>query len=182
MSEHNSFIRPDELWRQLGLRAEQTVVHLGAGAGFYLIPAARIVGSKGKAIGIDVLPSMLAEIENKARREKLDGIIKTVRANLENPEGSTLSANTADWVLVANILHQSDPHIILQEAARIVAANGKVAIIEWDTAASPFGPPAEQRVSKEETTQAAAGVRLQVVKELQPSPYHYGLVLTKNPS
>lgn len=179
MNERDSFIRPDELWRQLGLRAEQKVVHLGSGAGFYLIPAALIVGSHGQAIGVDVLPDMLAEIDNKARRQKLDPFVKTVRANLENKGGSGLPDNSADWVLTANILHQSDPVKILQEAARIVAANGHVVIIEWDTNASPFGPPIARRLSPQQAEQAAASAGLKVNQRLKPSPYHYGLVLAK---
>lgn len=155
-------------------------MHLGAGAGFYLIPAARIVGKEGKAIGIDVLPNMLAEIENKARRENVDKIVKTIRANLENNGGSGLAANTADWVLVANIMHQSDPVKILTEAARIVAANGRVVVIEWDTAASPFGPPASQRLPRDVAKSAAAAAGLKVQREFAPSPYHYGFVLNKN--
>ncbi len=176
--QEQSFIRPDEFWRNVGLRAEQTIVHLGAGAGFYLLPAAHIVGPKGKAIGIDVLPNMLSEIEGKAKRENIDHIVQTVRANLENPNGSTLADKSADWVLVANILHQSDAVKILGEAARIVAANGKVVIVEWDTSASPFGPPAEKRISKNDIYQALTQVGLKVERELRPSPYHYGFILT----
>lgn len=180
MTDQNSFIRPDELWRELGLRAEQTVVHLGAGAGFYLIPAAHIVGKRGHAIGIDVLPNMLAAIENKARQQNIDVAVKTIRANLENEGGSQLPDNTADWVLVANILHQSDPAKVLREATRVCAANGRVVIIEWDTNASPFGPPINQRLSLDLAKQAAGAAGLKIAKEFKPSPYHYGLVLTKN--
>ena len=179
MSQSESFIRPDEFWRGVGLRADQTVVHLGAGAGFYLIPAARIVGKRGHAIGIDILPDMLAEIENKARREGLEDIVKTIRADLEQPQGSRLPENSADWVLVANILYQSDPVKILHEAARVVAHNGRVVVVEWDTVASPLGPPTNQRIARDEALAGIEQAGLAVEKELRPSPYHYGFVLAK---
>ena len=175
-----NFIRPEEFWSNLGLRAEQTVVHLGAGAGFYLIPAAHIVGKKGKAIGVDVLPDMLAEIESRARREDVDDIIQTIRSNLENEPGSPLAPNSADWVLVANILHQSDPVKIFKEGLRVVAANGFVVVVEWDTSASPFGPPAASRISKDTVINAAMQVGLHVVREFRPGSYHYGIVLSKS--
>lgn len=174
--ENSSFIRPNDLWRSLGLRANQTVVHLGAGAGFYIIPAAVIVGPKGKAIGIDILSDMLAEITSKAARGHLEDTVQTIRANLENTPGSPLPAESADWVLVANILHQADPDKIITEAARLCAPQGQVVIIEWDTSASPFGPPATARLPRDQVEAIAAQHGLKVIKRFTPSPYHYGLV------
>lgn len=178
MPEANSFIRPDALWRSLGLRAEQVVVHLGCGAGFYLIPAAEIVGKKGKAIGIDIRSDILAEVDNKAKRHKVDDIVQTLRANLENVPGSSLHDKSADWVLVANILHQSDPSKILAEAKRITAANGHIAIVEWNTSATPFGPPVNERRNAEELKGIGESLGLKITKEFVPSPYHFGLVFS----
>ncbi|MBI1833248.1 MAG: methyltransferase domain-containing protein [Candidatus Andersenbacteria bacterium] len=177
---NDSFIRPDAFWRNLGLRAQQKVVHLGCGAGFYLLPAAHIVGAKGKAYGFDILPDMLAEVENKAKRENLEDIVSTKRANLEQVGGSGLPDNDIDWVLTANILHQSDPEKIFQEAARIVSTSGRVVVVEWDTGATPFGPPSEARRPKNDVIQFAQNANLSVEKEFKPSPYHYGLILKKS--
>lgn len=176
MAEANSFIRPDALWRSLGLRAEQVVVHLGCGAGFYLIPAAEIVGPKGKAIGIDIRSDILAEVENKARRHKVDGIVSTLRSNLEHTPGSSLAEKSADYVLLANILHQSDPGHVFAEAKRIVSHNGSIVVVEWNTSATPFGPPVDQRIPAEELKQVAGALGLTLAKEFTPSPYHFGLL------
>lgn len=172
-----SFIRPDEFWHNLGLRAGQTVVHLGCGAGFYLVPAAVIVGAKGKVTGIDIQAHLLGEAQARAQRHGVTNIVQTRRANLEAEEGSTLDAASADWVLVANILHQAKPAAILREAARVVKREGQVVVVEWDVAASPIGPPTEVRMAKPDTVQEAEQAGLQVLKEFKPSPYHYGLIL-----
>src|SRR3990167_10225179 len=91
------FIRPEEFWRSLGLRANQTVIHLGCGPGFYLIPAASIVGAKGKVYGVDVLEHMVEEAGNRARRAGVENVITLIRANLENNRGSSLPDKIADW-------------------------------------------------------------------------------------
>lgn len=182
MMQDQSFIRPEEFWKQVGLRAEQVVVHFGVGAGFYLIPAAHIVGSKGKAIGIDVLPDMLAEAEGRAKRENVQDITQIMRANLENPNGSTLSDNMADWILLFNIIYQSDIQKILEEAKRVVSASGHVVIVGWGLAASPFGPPIAKRISPEDLQGVAAELGLNVTKQFSPSPYHFALVLSKQSS
>ncbi len=182
MAETTVFIRPDELWRELGLQAGQTVVHLGSGPGFYLIPAARIVGTHGKVIGVDIQLQLLAEAESRAAREDLTKIIHTVRSDLEQPSGSTLPADQADWVLIANILHQSDPVKILTEGKRIVSPQGNIVVIEWDTVATPLGPPPEIRVSRHKVEQVAAELGLQKKSAIKPSPYHYGLIFSKEKS
>lgn len=178
MSEQ-SFIRPEEFWRTLGLRAGQTVVHLGSGPGFYLIPAAKMVGAKGKIIGVDIQAPLLAEAESRAARAGVSDIVHTVRANLENDRSSTLPPDSADWVLVANVLHQSAPAQVLTEAARIVKEDGKVVVVEWNVAASPLGPPNHVRVPQSDAVEAAAQVGLKLAREFTPSPYHYGLILTR---
>ena len=175
----SSFIRPDEFWRELGLQAGQVVVHLGCGAGFYLVPAAKLVGRMGKAIGIDLRSDMLEEAESRARRANLSDVVQTVRANLEESNGSKLTDSSADWVLVANILHQSNPVAILTEAKRINKDTGKIVVIEWDVIATPLGPPPSQRLSKDKVKEIASSVGLNIVQNFAPSPYHYGLTLTE---
>lgn len=174
-----SFIRPDDIWREIGLRADQVIVHLGCGPGFYLIPAARIVGKHGKAIGVDILTSMLEEVEGRSRHANVGETVQTVRANLEDSSGSTLPPDSADWVLVANILHQSNPEKILQEAHRLLRAAGKVVIIEWDTAATPLGPPADKRVPESHVRALAEQLGLALDRAFKPSPYHYGLIFSE---
>lgn len=173
-----SFIRPDEFWRSLGLRAGATVVHLGCGPGFYLLPAAKFVGKAGKVIGVDVRSDMLAEVENRARRESNAAPITTIRADLEQAAGSTLPVASADWVLVANILHQSDPAKIMAEAKRIVREAGKIVVVEWDVVATPMGPPSNVRIFKNDVVALAESLGLALQKSFAPSPYHYGLVFT----
>jgi ubiquinone/menaquinone biosynthesis C-methylase UbiE len=129
--------------------------------------------------GIDIQTHLLAETENRAQREGVEKIVHTLRANLETERGSTLPDAAADWVLVANILHQAAPAAILGEAARIVKLEGRVVIVEWDVAASPLGPPTEVRVAKPDTVALAEQAGLKVFREFKPSPYHYGLIMTK---
>lgn len=103
--------------------------------------------------------------------------MQTVRANLEAPKGSTLPDGLADWVLLANIMHQSDPAKLLAEARRVVKTDGTVIIAEWDTVATPLGPPADARIAKAEVEQLAHAQGLAVTREWQPSPFHFGLLL-----
>lgn len=175
-SQHPSFIHPGPLWRELGLRAGQTVIHLGCGPGFYLIPAAKMVGATGKAIGLDIRSDILAEVESRATREGVGDIVDTARVDLEAGTHPAVKAASADWVLVANILHQAEPRAILAEAARLVKPQGTVVVIEWEVVATPLGPPPAARPSPTQVTQVAQEVGLTATGTFDPSQYHYGLL------
>jgi hypothetical protein len=68
----------------------------------------------------------------------------------------------------------------LAEAHRLVKESGFVVVIEWDTAATPFGPPEASRISKETVLNIASQVGLREKKLFTPSPYHYGILLTSS--
>ena len=176
MVDSNSFIRPDEFWHSLMLRAGQTVVHLGSGAGFYVFSAAKIVGKSGKVFAVDIRPDMLAQVENKAREAGLGAIVKVIRTNIEEMDPVSIPPACADVVLVANILHQSDPRIIVQQARRIVSASGRVVIVIWSLGATPMGPPAEKRLSPQQVQALAEAEGLVFTTSFSPSTYHTGLV------
>lgn len=179
VSDPSAFLRPEEVLQKVGLRAEQVLVHLGCGAGFWLIPAAKIVGASGKAIGIDIRPDMLSEVENRARQERLGQTVSTARGDLEREGGSTLESNLADFVLIANIIHQADPVKLLTEGRRLLKPDGKVVVVEWDVQASPLGPPPAQRVAPEDMKKIAASLGLKTKEIFKASEYHYGLILQK---
>lgn len=176
-SNDNQFLRPDKFWHDIGLRANQTVVHLGCGAGFFLIPAASIVGSQGKVIGVDIRPDMLEEVEGRATRDGFADIITTVRTDLENGPADHLSANISDWTLVTNILSQTDSKKILQEAKRVTKAGGKIVVVEWSVSQATIGPPVNKRIPKDKILTIITELKLKLDKEFIPSPYHYGLFL-----
>lgn len=181
MATQPSFIRPDEFWQLVGLRADQTVVHLGCGAGFYLIPAAKLVGPKGRVIGIDVREDMLQEAESRAAREQVADSVETIRTNLEDHPQDRVPAAVADWTLVANILYQANPQKILAEARRVTKPAGTVIVVEWQTAATPLGPPAQQRLSARQISAIATGQGLLSSGTFIPSPYHFGLFFKRTP-
>lgn len=173
-----SFLRPGDVLRSLGLRAEQTFVHLGCGAGFWLIPAAQIVGTSGKAIGVDIRGDMLSECDKRAALQHLGQVVQTQRGDLEEERGSHLPDAVADVVLVANIVHQANPAQLLTESRRLLKDDGRVVVIEWDVAASPLGPPPNQRLAQPDLEKIAEQVGLKVQKSFSASPYHYGIILT----
>ena len=67
------FSDPIKNLKQLGLREDMLVADLGAGTGFYSIPAAKIV-TRGKVYAIEIIKEYVATIKNKAHGAHLNNI------------------------------------------------------------------------------------------------------------
>lgn len=175
-----TFLKPDAVLRELGVRAGWSIVDFGCGPGYFLLPAARFVGPSGRVVGIDLRAVAVEEAGKRLRLAGLADQADVFRADLARPEGSGLPAAWADLVLLVATLYQSDPVRLLAEAARVVKpTDGRVAVIEWDEVATPVGPPPEQRVSGTAVIAAAKRAGLTLLSRFAPSPHHYGLVFAK---
>lgn len=163
-----------------GVRGGSVLIDMGCGTnGHFVIPAAKLVGPAGKVYAVDILKSVLAGVESRAKLEGATSI-ETVWGNCEMWKGVKLPDNVADVVLVINNLYQAkDRQIFLREASRLTKVGGKVVVIDWKTVASPLGPPAESRVSPEAVRVDAAAVGLQLVEAWEPAPYFWGLIFTR---
>jgi SAM-dependent methyltransferase len=62
-----------------GLKRGEVVLDLGAGGGFDVFLAARKVGPKGRAIGVDMTPEMVSKTQSMAKAAGLVGIVLTPR-------------------------------------------------------------------------------------------------------
>jgi ubiquinone/menaquinone biosynthesis C-methylase UbiE len=171
---------PEAVLARAGVRAGFTVADLGCGTtGYFILPAARMVGPAGRAIAVDIIKSILTSVASRARFEGLTSL-ETLWADCESPGGVKLVDNTCDITLVVNNMYQAKKRgVFLAEAARITKPGGKVVVIDWKTAASPLGPLPAQRVAPEIIKPEAEKVGLTLIESYEPGPYHWGMNFTK---
>lgn len=173
------FIDPEAVLSQIGIKPGAVVADFGCGAGYFSVSAARKIGQDGIIYSFDVLAEKIESVESQARQAGLTNIIAR-RANLEKENGSGLENESADLVIVKDMLFQNkNKRIILHEAERILKKNGMALIIEWDMKNFSIGPKKELRVSKEEIIELASSSRLRFRKEINAGDFHCGLVFEK---
>lgn len=170
----NGFLKPEEILSQLNIHDSMIVADFGCGGGFFSIPLAKLV-KQGQVYALDVIKENLEAVRSKAELENIDNIA-TVHCNLEVPGSSKMEDNSADIVILRNILFQSQKkEEILQEAKRILKGDGQVVIIEWIKGAS-IAPEEGWFVAKDEIKNLADRQELILDKELSLDNQHYGLV------
>jgi len=179
MEENEKFLEPERIVKNFGLKPGDHVADFGAGHGYFTLPLARAVGREGKVWAIDIQQPALDIIRSKAKIEHLLNV-EYVRANLEEPGSSGVGERFFDFVLIANILFQSEGKgALFGEARRLLREGGRLAVVEWGETPSPLGPPAGLRVKKETARALASQSGLELDREFSAGPHHYGLLFTK---
>jgi len=176
----NTLIDVNLLFSKAQIEDRMKVADLGCGSsGHFVFPGAKIVGKRGIMYAVDILRTALEAISKRARVENLANI-KTVWSNLEIFGATKIEAGSLDVGLLINTLYQSHKRAeILRESIRLLKKNGKLVIVEWKNIATPFGPPAEEKVKKELVENAAKKLGLKPEDEFEAGPYHYGLIYIK---
>lgn len=113
--------------RHAELRAGETVLDLGCGAGIDTLLAARAVGTAGKAVGLDMTPEMVARATRNAAAAQLANV--EVHAGLI--ESLPLPDSSVDVVISNGVLNLSTRKSrVLMEAWRVLRSGGRLSIAD----------------------------------------------------
>ena len=170
------FLNPVEVLKQLKLKKDMIVADFGSGSGGWVMPLAKKI-EDGIVYAIDILEEPLSALGSRMTLEKIRNV-RTIRSNVENKNGSTLSSSSADLVLLTNLLFQiENKKGVFTEAKRILKNGGKILVVDWKED-SPQGPQ-EGRVSEKEVKKIAEEFGFNLEKEFEAGIYHYGLIFGK---
>jgi ubiquinone/menaquinone biosynthesis C-methylase UbiE len=163
-----SWYNPEDLLANL--KAGMTFVDVGCGDGFYSLLAAKKVGSSGRVYAVDIDPSGIEKLQNKAKAQGINNITsKAGRA-----EDTVFCPGCADFVFFSMDLHDfEDPTKVLANARQMLKPFGQLVDLDWKKQEMPFGPPVTIRFSEEKVEGMLVAAGFSVASVDEAGPYHY---------
>lgn len=173
------FLDPDAIIAQLDMNRGSVVVDFGCGPGYFSIPFAKAVGEGGHIYSLDILPQALETVAGKAKNSGVANIT-TKRVNLEKENGTKLETNSADWIVLKDVLFQNkNKDIIIAEAYRVLKSGGKVIVIEWNQKDLGVGPAADIRIPQVVLEKMFSDQKFIAEKNIEAGDFHYAFVAIK---
>ena len=161
---------PDAILAAIGLGPDMVFIDLGCGEGYFSLPAARIVGEKGRVFALDINPESIGNLETAAEQESLGN----VTAMAGEGESTIFCEECADIVFFGIVLHDfADPAKVLRNARRMIKQTGKLINLDWKKEQTGLGPPVEIRFDEDTASRliSEAGFAVEVVTESGPCHY-----------
>ncbi len=95
-----------EVLEALGARAGSRVADVGAGAGFYSVRLAAVVGAGGKVLAVDSVEDQVQRLRQRVEEDRL-GNVEVIHGADDNPK---LPAGSLDGVLIVDAYHEFVKH------------------------------------------------------------------------
>ncbi|MFA6273173.1 MAG: methyltransferase domain-containing protein [Candidatus Paceibacterota bacterium] len=173
------FSDPEKNLDQFDLQKGMRVADFGAGSGFYVLTAAKLVGDKGKVYAVDIQKDLLVRLKKEAAVKKILNI-EIVWGDLEKVGGAKLEDNSVDRVIVSNLLFQiNGKENLAKEAMRILKPGGKILAIDWIESFGNLGPRTENVFGKETARTLFENAGFSLEKTIDAGAHHYGLIFSK---
>ena len=117
------------LIKSAGVKPGDTVLDLATGTGEPALSIAKIVSSKGKVVGVDLSPGMLAVAKERAAAQGIRNV--TFQLN-DHDDLPALRDNSFDAAVCRfGLMFMPDPGHILSSIRRVLKPHGKVAVATW---------------------------------------------------
>lgn len=172
-SYRRKILPPTATLKSFGLKKGMTVSDIGAGTGYFLIPAARVVGPPAMAYGVDVSRDMLALLSRK-RLPKNVCLVHT-----KDGYKFDVPASSVDFTIASAILHENDAQRLLLEIRRTMKKRARILLIEWRKEYTRHGPPAGERLTRTQVERLLDKSRFKVIRGGDLNSRYYAVLAEK---
>lgn len=172
-NERRKWQNPEAILTEAGLKSGLTVMDIGCGAGFFTLPAARLVGPTGKVYGLDIDERGIREVRKKALREGLHNLEVITGA----AEDALLCQGCADIIFFGIVLHDfKSPLKVLQNARKMIKPDGRLVDLDWKKIKMEMGPPVEIRFDEDSAARLIESADFETESVKDSGQYHYVII------
>lgn len=169
------FLNPGAILDMLNLNENTVFVDIGAGTGYFALPAATRVG---EVLALDILDEMVETLQSRVESGHITNLIP-----LKSGESSfPVADGAADVAFMSNVFHELADHALaLKEVMRILKTDGILAVVDWKKKETPMGPPVDERFSELDVIDLLRLCGFELVEIREAGPHHYLVVCSRPP-
>ena len=146
------FLDSDEIIQELDLKGDETFMDAGCGDGHNVIKVLEDYNHKGTVYAVDVYDASIEDMDKYKKKNNVENLVNIEADITEGIPG--VDDESIDVVLMVNVFHGFKASRKMDEAvdelARIVKKDGKIAIMDYKPWDVPKGPPTQFRSSPED--------------------------------
>ncbi|ACX67837.1 class I SAM-dependent methyltransferase [Paenibacillus sp. Y412MC10] len=172
--ERKKELPASSLLKMLQVNGEVDVLDIGAGTGYFSIPAASL--TTGTVYALDTEPAMLDMMRGRAQEQGITNV-KVMEGVLEQ---LPFQDETVDRVIASLILHITDQlEESISQIARVLRPGGRCLCLEWQEDPSEKRVPRPNRVDPQVLKAMLEQAGLQVDGIRYPTDRHYLIIASK---
>lgn len=175
-----AFLVPNEIVKNLSIEEGMVIADIGAGSGSFVIPLAYFAGNTGRVYAIDINKEVLVKVKKDAASAQLSNI-EIIWGDAEKSGGTKLADSSVDFVIISNILFQTENKKgLIEEIRRILKMKGKVAVIDWAGSFGGLGPKESAVFPLSNAQKLFTDFSFAEYNKFDAGDYHYGITFVKN--
>jgi precorrin-6B methylase 2 len=161
----------------LDIKPGQTIADLGAGSGYFSFRIAPLVGPTGKVLAIDIEPTMLDTIAQRASREHVTNIT-TVRSSARDPN---LAPHSVDLLFMVDVYHELEyPYEVMTKVRAALKPGGRVALVEYRAEDPEVMIKAVHKMSERQVRREMQAAGFKHVKTVRTLPLQHLIVFERD--
>lgn len=183
------FLDSDEIIQELDLKGDETFMDVGCGDGHNAIKILEDYNHTGLVYAVDIYDASIEDMNKYKAENNVENLINIEADIIEGIPG--VDDESIDVVLMVNVFHGFKASRKLDEAveelARIVKKDGKIAIMDYKPWDVPKGPPTQYRSSPEDLEKLfnSHGLKMtylneEIGEDIPEGKSHFLIMFSKN--
>jgi ubiquinone/menaquinone biosynthesis C-methylase UbiE len=183
------FLDSDEIIQELNLKGDETFMDAGCGDGHNAIKILEDYNHTGLVYAVDIYDASIEDMNKYKAENNVENLINIEADITEGIPG--VDDESIDVVLMVNVFHGFKASRKLDEAveelARIVKKDGKIAIMDYKPWDVPKGPPTQYRSSPEDLEKLfnSHGLKMtylneEIGEDIPEGKSHFLIMFSKN--
>jgi len=172
-------INTDILKQMLPVHQGSVILDLACGKGLYSLFLSKLAGPSGLVYAVDLWEEGLQMLEAEALKNEV-ATIAPIKADAT--KDIDIEAHSVDLCLMATVLHDfkemSAEKAVLKQIKTLLRPGGCLAVIEFQKKDGPPGPPADIRLTRQETEELATGLGFKKTNVADIGDYNYLVTFT----